>query len=339
MNILSDTSLAHYVTMRIGGPAKIVVAITSEQELKEAIEYATLNNLPHLVIGEGSNIIFGDSGFDGMIIINQIPGLLIDQQTGIVRIGAGTNWHEVVTKTVAAGLVGIEAMALIPGTCGATPINNVGAYGQEISDVLQSVHAYDVDLKQFVELSNAECQFSYRSSIFKGTVYGKYIITAITLQLRQVPTDYQAPNYAALQAELSRREISYPTPQQVVDCVVAIRSAKLPNPAQIANTGSFFKNPIVSKEQAMALIVAFPDLPHFPQSDGTEKLAAGWLIEQAGLKGIAEQGIAVYEKQALVLVNEGSASFSDLQHMIDKVTNTVNEKFGVVLEPEPEIFT
>ena len=337
MNILPDTSLSHYVTMRIGGPAKLLVSITNEQELVEAIEYARSNNLEHLVIGQGSNIIFSDEGFDGMIIINQIPGLLIDTQTGIVRIGAGTNWHEVVVKTVEAGLVGIEAMALIPGTSGATPINNVGAYGQEISNVIQNVHAYDTEISQFVELSNTDCKFSYRNSIFKSTCYGRYIISSITLQLQPVPTDYQPPRYAALEAELMHRDILYPTPQQVVDCVIAIRSAKLPNPNQVANTGSFFKNPIVTKEKVEELLVTYPSLPHYPQTDGSEKVAAGWLIEQAGLKGFTQQGISVSEKQALVIINDGQASFSDLQAMITTITQAVQDKFAITLEPEPEI--
>jgi len=338
MNLLPDTTLSHYVTMRIGGPAKAVVEIHNEQELLEAIEYAKTNNLKFLVIGEGSNIVFGDKGFDGLVLVNKISGLLIDKATGIVRIGAGKNWHDVVTQTVQAGLIGIEAMALIPGTSGATPINNVGAYGQDISSVLQTVHAYDTQTQKFVEITNADCGFSYRNSMFKSSQYGRYIISSITLQLKTATSNYQPPMYPALQAELTRRDVFYPSPDDVMQAVIAIRTIKLPDPHKLANTGSFFKNPIVPAQQAAQLLQQFPDMPHYPQADGTEKLAAGWLIEKAGLKDYKDRGVWIYDKQALVLVNEHAQSFADLKFMIDKVTTTVTEKFGVTLQPEPEIF-
>jgi len=338
MNFLNETRLANYTTMHLGGPAKVIAEAYSEQDIIDAVAYAAANGLTLLVIGQGSNIIFGDNGFDGLVLINKIGGLLIDSQTGIVRVGAGTNWHDVVIQTVQNGLVGIEAMALIPGTSGATPINNVGAYGQDISGVLVSVQAFDTQTKRFVELTNADCTFSYRNSILKSELYGRYIISSVTLQLKKADTTYHAPKYPALQAELARREIIYPTPEQVMQAVIAIRTVKLPDPRLISNTGSFFKNPIVTKEKALALTQAFPTLPHYPQANGSEKLAAGWLIEAVGLKGHKERGIAVYDKQALVLVNENARSFADLKNMIDKVQTTVLTQFGVTLEPEPEIF-
>lgn len=325
--------------MRLGGPAKAIAMVTSEQDIVDAVAYAETNNLRVLVIGEGSNIVFGDTGFDGLVLVNKISGLLIDTQTGIVRIGAGVNWHSVVSQTVQQGLIGIEAMALIPGTSGATPINNVGAYGQDISGVLMSVHAFDTQMKRFVELSNTECQFSYRNSIFKSSEYGRYIISSITLQLKQATSNYEPPTYPALQTELSNRDIFYPSPEQVMQAVISVRNAKLPNPQFVANTGSFFKNPIVDKQKLAELLSTYPDLPHYPHTDSTEKLAAGWLIEKTGLKGYKERGICVYEKQALVLVNEQAQSFADLKYMIDKVTSSVAEMFGVALEPEPEIFS
>lgn len=339
MNFLPDTTLSHYVTMRLGGPAKFVVVVSNEHEVLEAVEYAKANNLKFIVIGEGSNIVFGDNGFDGLIIVNKIPGLLIDKQAGIMRIGAGTHWHTVVEQAVENNLTGIEAMALIPGTAGATPINNVGAYGQDISQTLQSIYAYDTKMNQFVELSNAQCGFGYRTSLFKSTEYGRYIIISITLQLEQLSDMYTPPNYPALQQELTKRELFYPTPNDVMRTVMAIRSIKLPDPNQIANTGSFFKNPIVSADKARTLLELYPDMPHYPQADGREKIAAGWLVEQAGLKGHKERGIWVYDKQALVLVNEAASSYADLQNMVTIICDAVAKQFGITLEPEPELFT
>jgi len=337
MNFLPDTTLSHYVTMRLGGPAKFVAAVSNEHEVLEAVEYAQTNNLKFIVIGEGSNIVFGDNGFDGLVIVNKIPGLLIDKLSGIMRIGAGTHWHTVVEQAIENNLTGIEAMALIPGTAGATPINNVGAYGQDISQTLQSVYAYDTKNGQFVELSNSQCGFGYRTSIFKSSEYGRYIIISIALQLNQLSDMYTPPNYPALQQELAKRELFYPTPNDVMRTVMAIRSIKLPDPSHIANTGSFFKNPIVSADKTHALLALYPDMPHYPQADGNEKLAAGWLVEQTGLRGHKERGIWVYDKQALVLVNESAQSYADLGNMVQTIKTAVKEKYDIELEPEPEI--
>ena len=338
MNFLEDTSLSNYVTMKLGGQARVITTVTNEQDVIEAVAYARANNLPFLVIGEGSNIVFGDNGFDGLVIVNKITGLLIDKQTGLMRIGAGTHWHTVVEQAVENDLTGIEAMALIPGSTGATPINNVGAYGQDISNTLQSVYVYDTKELRFTELSNEQCRFAYRNSIFKDDEYGRYIIVSVTLALQQLTATYQPPSYPSLQQELAKQDIFYPTPGDVMRAVIAVRSTKLPDPAILANTGSFFKNPIVSKEKADALLAKFPDMPTYPQDNGDVKLAAGWLIESAGLRGKKERGIWVYDKQALVLVNESAHSFEDLQHMITVVTQAVEQKFAVTLQPEPEIF-
>ena len=338
MNVLTDNSLAHYTTMRIGGPAKMIVSVESEQEIIEAVTYARENQLKILTIGEGSNIVFGDAGFDGLVIVNKIPGLLIDPLSNQVRIGAGTPWHEVVNRTVEAGLIGVESMALIPGTTGATPINNVGAYGQEIKDTLLSLRAFDTQQNNFIELTNEQCQFNYRSSRFKTVDYGRFIITSITLQLEQTPTNYTPPDYPALIEALQQHEIYYPTPEDVMRNIIAIRSSKLPDPKKLANTGSFFKNPIVASELAQKISTDFPSMPHWSRPDGTEKLAGAWLIETAGLKDLRLHGMWVYNKQALVLVNENAHTFKDLAAMVEHIQKTVFERFGVQLEPEPEIF-
>jgi UDP-N-acetylmuramate dehydrogenase len=338
IDFLSDTTLSHYDTMRIGGPAKALGILNSEQDIVDAVRFAKENNYKILVIGLGSNIIFGDAGFDGLVLINKIQGLLIDNFSSTVRVGAGTPWHSVVVQTVEAGLAGLEAMALIPGTTGATPINNVGAYGQEVKDTIATIRAYDLQTDTFVELSNEECGFGYRTSRFKTTDYGRFIISSITFQLKQNQTNYQAPNYPALQAKLAESDIYYPTPEDVMRNVILIRTAKLPDLTKLANTGSFFKNPFISQEELVKLLVDYPTMPHFPQADGQEKLAAGWLIEQAGLKDTRLNGMWVYEKQALVLVNENAHSFADLWAMVTHIQQTVMQIFSVQLEPEPEIF-
>lgn len=338
MNFLPETKLANYTSMRIGGPAKIIAELNNEQDIIDAVNYARENNLKLLVIGQGSNIIFGDSGFDGLVLVNKIPGLLIDQFSGTVRIGAGTPWHEVVTQTVEAGFIGVEAMAMIPGASGATPVNNVGAYGQEIKDTLVSVRAFDMQTNQFVELQNADCAFGYRTSRFKTTDYGRFIISSITLKLQQKTSNYQAPDYPALQADLIQREIYYPTPEDVMRSIILIRTTKLPDPKRLANAGSFFKNPVITTEKLSELLQSYPTMPHYPMPDGHEKLAAGWLIEQAGLKNQRQNGIWVYERQALVLVNENAQSFADLWAMVTYIQKTIFDIYGVKLEPEPEIF-
>lgn len=323
--------------MRIGGLAGQVVEVSSETDITEVVERAKANNKKIQIIGLGSNIIFTDEGFDGIVVVNKIPGLLIDQFSGIVRVGAGTVWNDVVKQTVDAGLVGIEALVSIPGTCGATPINNVGAYGQEIKDVLVSLRAYDRQKDDFVELTNADCHFSYRNSRFKYEDYGRYIITSLTMQLKPKTDDYVPPQYPALTSYLHNLDIYYPSPDDVMRSIATIRATKLPDPSKLANTGSFFKNPMVATEKVTQLLEQYPEIPHYPQTDGAEKLSAGWLIDTAGLKGYRQNGIWVYDKHALVLVNEAAKSYADLQAMTEYIKLTVEKTFGVKLEPEPEI--
>jgi UDP-N-acetylmuramate dehydrogenase len=339
MKILSDLSLARHTTMHIGGPAHEIIELSNESDVKEAVHYAKNKNYPLLVIGQGSNIVFGDNGFDGCVLINKIDGLSINKISGLVKIGGGTSWHRVVIETVAAGLVGIEAMAMIPGTTGATPVNNIGAYGQELKDVFVSLRAYDISKDTFVTFNKVDCQFSYRNSRFKGKDHGRYIITEVTLQLNQTPAHYLAPTYPSLEDRLLSKGITTPTPIDVMKTVMEIRSEKLPDPSHLASVGSFFKNPIVSKFKADALVKLYPEIPVFkvPGSDDV-KLSGGWLIEKAGLKGMHKDGIWVFEGSALVLVNENNATFKNLWTVVSHIQSTVSTLFGVKLEPEPEIF-
>lgn len=337
MKFLDDTKLAHYNTMQIGGPATYIVMAESEQDIQEAWNFAKEKNIKLQVIGSGSNIIFTDSGFDGLVLINKIPGISIDQESGQVKLGGGAQWHEVVLKTVASGLCGIEALAFIPGTCGAAPINNIGAYGQELKDVFVSVTAFDTSTGEFVTLDNNACKFSYRNSLFKSEAYGRYIISSLTLQLHQATDAYVPPQYPSLQKALDTSGLTKPTPSDVMQTVINIRSLKLPDPKLLANTGSFFKNPFDSSEHVARLLVTYPDMPHYLQNNGQEKLSAGWLIEESGLKNHRQNGMWVYDKQALVLVNEHASSYADLASIVSTIVNAVQSKFGIKLEPEPEI--
>ncbi len=336
MDVLKNQTLATHTTMRLGGNAQYMVAAHTEDELLEIIQYAQHNQLRIMVLGSGSNIVFGDNGFDGLVILNEIADMNIDATTGYASAKSGTNWDDFVHECVANNLAGIEALSLIPGTVGASPVNNIGAYGQEVKDTITKVRALDTVSLTFVELSNEECQFTYRNSIFKSSEYGRYIISEVFFKLTIANENYTAPRYASLQTALNSQGITQPTVQNVRDVVINIRQAKLPDPSVLPNTGSFFKNPIVSQEKRDALLLQYPSMPYFAHTQGV-KLAAGWLIDSAGLKGYAQDGMRVYDKQALVLVNDGTRSFQSLLNIKDHIQNTVYEKFGVMLEPEPEI--
>lgn len=337
MQVESNVSLKSYVTMRLGGIAHALTTVKSKQELLEALAWAQERALPHIVLGGGSNVIFKD-GFQGLVIINRLPGFkVIKQQDGTthIQIGAGENWDSVVKKTVDLQLHGIEFLSAIPGTAGATPVQNVGAYGAQISDVFVELEAYDLAKKAFVTLSKEDCQFSYRSSIFKSVQNRRYIITRITLELTaQNPAP---PFYASLQRYLDDHTITEFTPLTIRQAVVAIRAVRLPDPSRIANTGSFFKNPIVHADKAAELLASYPDMPHWPMPDGRVKLAAGWLIDTAGLKGYASHGMKTYEQHALVVINEHAASYQDLAAFQQEITDKVEQLFGVELQQEPEL--
>lgn len=336
IKILENQPLSQHVTMQLGGPAKFLTSVTTEQELLEALSFAKTNNIKALTLGGGSNIIFSDAGFDGLIILNQIKGLSVNDDTGEVDASSGEAMDSIIAKTINANLSGIEALSLIPGTVGAAPINNIGAYGQEIKNTITKIRAYDTSNDTFVELSNNECQFSYRSSIFKDTEYGRYVITKVFFKLAKANENYKAPGYRAVQTVLQKQNPTSPTPQQIRDIVIGIRAAKLPNPKITPNTGSFFKNPIVSNEFSNNLLKTYPDMVHFDHH-GQVKLAAGWLVDKAGLKGLTKNGIKISDKQALVLINEDAKSYTQLEQMKNLVQNTVYDKFKVKLEPEPEL--
>lgn len=339
MNILQNVSLRDYSTMRLGGKAAFAVTISSRIELEEALAWAEQQNLPTLMIGSGSNIVWRDEGFQGLLLINQI--LRFEESTDgedyYVTIGAGENWDNVVERIAAKGVTGVEYLSLIPGTAGATPVQNVGAYGQEISNLLVSVEAYDSQTKQFVSIPGFECSFGYRTSRFKEADRGRFFITAITLHLRR--GNPEPPFYRALQQYLIDNNITEFTPQSIRQAVIHIRQSKLPDPAIIANNGSFFGNPIVDEATLIQLQAAYPDIPHWATADGRVKLSAAWLLETAGFKDFHDEqtGMGTWPKQPLVLVNERAQSTAQLLAFRKKLLDTIMAKFDITLEQEPEL--
>lgn len=340
MNLQENVPLSNHSTMRLGGPARYLVDITERSQIAEALIWANERQLDVMMIGDGSNIIWGDEGFPGLILVNKILGfdpINQDEENLYVVIGAGENWDSVVKRTVEMGFSGIEQLSLIPGTAGATPIQNVGAYGREIKDVLVTVEAYDTQVKQLVNLRGDECDFSYRMSRFKSTDKGRFFITSITLHLTK--TNPQPPFYAALQNYFDQNNITAFTPQIVRDAVVAIRSSKLPDPTIVANNGSFFFNPILDNAQFEQLRTKYPQIPSWAVGSNKTKISAAWLLEQAGFKGIHDQetGMATWEEQPLVLVNEHAEKTANLLQFKAKIVNTVQQKFGIELKQEPEL--
>jgi UDP-N-acetylmuramate dehydrogenase len=341
MNPVSNVSLSNYSTMRLGGIADYLVDIHSKEDLVRAYDWAQERSLPVIMIGGGSNIYWQDDGFRGLVLVNKILSYedqLQSDGSHLLIIGAGEPWDSVVARSVQAGLTGIEALSLIPGTAGGTPVQNVGAYGQRISNVLVSVEAFDTRDKQFVTIPEVDCAFGYRESRFKGVDQGRFYITSITLRLHE--GNPMPPYYNAVQDYLQRYPVSTAiTPAVLRDVVIAIRNSKLPDPEVVANNGSFFANPVVTKPEADRLQATFPDIPCWPGDDGMYKIPAAWLIEQVGLKGYhdEETGMATWDKHALVLVNEHARSTNDLLRFKQKIVGAVQEKFGITLVQEPEL--
>ncbi len=341
MNIFHGVTLADFSTMHLGGPAAHLAEIHNQTELTEALQWAKTQNLPVIMIGGGSNIFWRDEGFAGLVLVNHISGYEVyeeDERNVYVTIGAGENWDSVVARTVEAGLTGIEALSLVPGTAGATPIQNVGAYGQEISQTLTTVQALDSQTGELVNIPASDCAFGYRDSRFKNADRGRFFITGITLHLTR--GSMQPPFYPALQQYLTDHAVTEATPANIREAVIAIRSSKLPDPALVANNGSFFANPIISQGQ-LTQIQADTNLavPHWPTQEGLIKVSAAWLVENAGFKDFhdPETGMSTWAKQSLVLVNEGATTTAQLLAFKQKIVDAVQAKFGITLVQEPEL--
>lgn len=340
MYILENVPLNAYSTMRLGGTAAYMTEVSTRQEVSEAAAWADEHGLPAIMIGEGSNIIWNDDGYPGLVIVNKILGFTVtgEYDTGMyITAGSGMNWDEFVAKTVDLGLTGVEFLSLVPGTVGATPVQNVGAYGAEVSATITTIEAYDTQSKTFVTLRGSECQFGYRTSRFKTTDHGRYLITAVTFFLQKgMP---QPPFYGALQSYFQEHGVTDITPVAVREAVIAIRTAKLPDPKVVANNGSFFANPIIESRDFIQLAADYPEIAHWNVEDNKVKISAAWLIEQAGFKDFhdPETGMGTWPKQPLVLVNEHAETTSQLLAFRQKIVDAVSQKFGITLQQEPEL--
>ena len=336
MQIKKSVSLADYTTIRLGGEARFLIDVSSVDELVSSITTAKKQNTPIFILGGGSNVIASDRGFDGLVIRIRIPGFEIIEDSpsfDIIKVGAGENWDVFVKKTVDLNLSGVEALSAIPGTVGATPVQNVGAYGQEVGDTIVSVDVYDIENDSLKTIPAEKCMFKYRDSIFRSTQKGKYVITYVTFKLLKSPP--QPPFYEALEKYFTDHNITNYTHQSVRDAVAAIRSDKLPDPNISPNCGSFFKNVIVDDWKVSELKQTYPDMPSYDMGDRTFKIPTGWLIEQAGLKNQLIHGIRVNEKNALVLINESAKSYQDLADAREQIADSVRHKFGLHIEQEP----
>lgn len=324
-------------TFGLPARARFFAAATTEAELQTLLRMATARQLALMVLGGGSNVIFAGD-FPGLVLQPALRGihcLSEDAQYFLVEVAAGEVWHDFVQYSLAQGWYGLENLSLIPGSVGACPIQNIGAYGVEITDHFHSLTAIEIATGESREFTHAECRFSYRDSVFKQELSDRYIITRVRFQLLRQPAVKTA--YGDIQQELARMNISTPTPQQVADAVIAIRQRKLPSPQVIGNAGSFFKNPVVSTAELARLQAAYPAIVAYPQGDKA-KLAAGWLIDQAGWKGRRLGPVGSYEKQALVLVNHGGARGADVLALAQAIQADVAQRFGVHLEMEPRVY-
>ncbi len=336
MTIQHNISLKNHSTMRLGGAARYACEVHTKQDVQKALAYAHGHSLQVIVVGSGSNIVWSDDDFNGLLIIMKIDGIQLLPNNKL-RVGAGECWDDAVAYATDHNLYGIELLSLVPGTAGATPIQNVGAYGAEIKDSLAELEAYDTLEDHFVSLSASDCDFAYRSSRFKTTDRGRYVICSITLQLSSDPP--RAPFYESLQAYLDTHNITDITPKVLRNAVIAVRRSKLPDPTTIANNGSFFANPVVTSEQFADIKTRHPTIKAWQLPDDTYKLAAGWLVEAAGFSDYHDQetGMATWPTQNLVIVNEHAKSTQDLQMFVQKITSAVHKDFNVVLQQEPEL--
>ena len=336
MDIHTNIPLKNYTTMKLGGNARFIADILKPEDIPPLLDKASQQSLPAAILGGGSNTIVRDEGYDGVVLRIRIPGITTiseELNSVTIRIGAGELWDNVVAYAVDLRLSGIEAMSAIPGTAGAAPVQNVGAYGQEIGDTLVSLEAYDTETKTFVTLMNEDCRFSYRNSIFRDDAKGRYIITSITLQLsKNLPSP---PFYDALQRYLDEHNITAYTHQAIRDAVIAIRKDKLPDPTERPNTGSFFKNAIIESWQLPDIQAIDPDVPYYDMGGGRYKIPTGWLIEKVGLKGKLLHGMRVHDKNALVLINESASSYADLAEAREEITTAVRTMFRIEISQEP----
>lgn len=336
LTIHSNFSLKNLNTFGVQAYARWYTEINEEDDLRELFAGSRWYDVNRLVLGGGSNILFTQD-FEGLVIKMNIRGISYknDGDKILVSSGAGESWNELVNYCVGRNFAGMENLSLIPGSVGASPIQNIGAYGVELKDVFHTCRAFKIGTGE-VEVFNKEaCRFAYRDSIFKNELKGQYIITGVTYNLSE--NSLLNLSYGAIAQELNNRNISRPTIKDVSEVVSAIRVSKLPDPSTIGNAGSFFKNPVITVQEFIQLQSYFADILHYPAGDDFIKLAAGWLIEQCGWKGKVEGNTGTWKNQALVLVNHGNATGKEILTFSNKIIENVNKKFGICLEKEVNI--
>lgn len=331
--IETNCSLKAFNTFSIAANAHTLFHFSDMQQLPELlalVKKVHAENQPILILGAGSNTLFCDD-FSGLVIKVELSGVRFINSDShyFINVAAGENWHQFVTNCINKGIGGLENLALIPGVVGSAPVQNIGAYGSEFKDFCESVEYIDIVSGEFYKLSAEQCLFGYRDSIFKNKSMKNALITNVTLKL---PKQWQSHSRHGALSNLDKNEEV--TAKSIYHSICEIRNKKLPDPELLGNVGSFFKNPVVDQQQAQALLDIYPDMPHYPQTDASIKLAAGWLIEQAGLKGASVGGAAVHQQQALVLINQNNATANDVIELAELVRSTVESKFSINLEHE-----
>jgi len=336
--IYQNADLSALNTFKIKAAARHFVTVTNRADVLELLNIAAFTREKRLFLGGGSNILFtGD--FNGLVIQNALKGIEVvteNDEATLLKVGSGENWHAFVTHCVANNLGGVENLSLIPGTVGAAPMQNIGAYGVEVKEVITEVEAIDLTTGKTTTFSNDACRFGYRESIFKHEAKDKYFISSVTLSLTKRNHRFNT-SYGAIQDTLKQLGYQELSVKAISDAVIHIRRSKLPDPAVIGNAGSFFKNPSVSSGLYNSIKTNFPTVPGFQNDDGTVKVPAGWLIEQCGWKGKTIGNIGVHQHQALVLVNHGGGEGSEIWALAMDIQKSVQEKFNIVLHPEVNI--
>lgn len=335
--IKNNVSLKPYNTMAIDAKAQYFVDLNNESQISNLLTHGLLKK-PIFILGGGSNILFTQD-YAGLVIQNQLKGIEVLEDNfynATVKVAAGENWHNFVLYCLEKGYGGLENLSLIPGTVGAAPIQNIGAYGVEAKECILAVEAYEISTAEKKTFSNSDCEFAYRDSIFKRKLKNQFLISSVTFKLHKFPKlNFM---YGTLQETIQKMSFPKLSIKVVSDAVIQVRQAKLPDPAVLPNTGSFFKNPFIDKTLYKHLLKNFPTIPHYPTAQPEQvKIPAGWLIEQAGLKGQRFGTVGVYEKQALVLVNHGNGQADDIMSMVASIQKTVFEKFQIKLQPEVQL--
>lgn len=329
-----NIDLKEFTTFGVSAIAKKFAVFSSVEEARTL----TLNYKEELLIlGGGSNLLLTQN-FNGLVLKNEIKGITVVEETNssvVLKVGAGEEWHEFVLDSIEKGFHGVENMSLIPGSVGASPMQNIGAYGVEIKDVFEKLEALEIHTGEIHTFSKEECSFGYRESVFKNKLKGKYIILYVFFRLSL--HEKVSTHYGAIEQELLKHGIINPTSKDVSNAVIAIRTSKLPNPKVLGNAGSFFKNPVVPIETYNKIIKNFKDVPSYPVDENQVKIPAGWLIETAGWKGKIVGECGVHKNQALVLVNYGGATGNEIYNLSTSIIEDIFQKFGIILEREVNI--